>query len=763
MTNNEFFTSEREGQIEFYRKFLPLVDSTLSEEDILQDFTDGVINGNILEFKLVISDLSKVLSQAIKYLSAMRVKGKSIPKNIILISLVNNIAYIYDSSKYIKDIEKIYIGSASKDNFDFSSRSYEEKLHYTENSLDTSKLIKYLRSTEFTPINIDENCIVGWAERYYKENPNSHKSDFIGDNTGKVKIIGEIRNPSHFKGLINPYEKESNIRFQYLMDKLNDDLNKKDLGAFYTPLIYAEKSFDLLYQAIERVPEGNDFIILDRCAGTGNLVKNLPEKYLKHCVLSTIEYYEYKVLLEVLGDKVRDIIPPFEDQYTFQGGLVRGADALSEEYVYHPVLREYIEDEKMTIIIFENPPYAEVNGITRSGGGKSKWKNTFVGKSMQKEIKGSALNDLANLFIWSGFKYYLREKTDSMIVYAPIKYWKSHHLVNKEFINGFAFNRRGFNTKTNAMISCILWGYNDDNTTQEIQLEAYNINSNNSELEYEGILNIPRVYSLLSKYYDRKSRENDTLDGIITNLDGTERIPNGKERVKPVDNSDIVGYLIANGNGFDNPRLNSSLVRINRYDGNGFILRKENYLELLPLLSAGKYTDHKNDWKIMSNIMKSSDKKNKYLTDIKDGKLDDFLLKNLFWVTMTHYAHLRTIKGSNGKLYRNEFSLDTTHGETLSSKKLKEMKKTKEEKEIIEIFNKVLEYAKETKEYDEDMTYGVYQIDQELNTRYKDEKLNKTIYNYPRLNGEINVLKRRVKDYYINNLESTLRKYEFIK
>ena len=44
---------------------------------------------------------------------------------------------------------------------------------------------------------------------------------------------------------------------------LHDRLSKKDLGAFYTA--------ELVQMAVDRVPDGNDYIILDRCAGTGNL------------------------------------------------------------------------------------------------------------------------------------------------------------------------------------------------------------------------------------------------------------------------------------------------------------------------------------------------------------------------------------------------------------------------------------------------------------------------------------------------------------
>lgn len=66
------------------------------------------------------------------------------------------------------------------------------ELSYVENMNDTQELIQLLRSHTYTKIHIDENCIVGWANNYYSQFPNARKSDFIGDLTGKVKIIGEI-------------------------------------------------------------------------------------------------------------------------------------------------------------------------------------------------------------------------------------------------------------------------------------------------------------------------------------------------------------------------------------------------------------------------------------------------------------------------------------------------------------------------------------------------------------------------------------------
>ena len=116
------FTNEREGQIDFFENYgIPY-----NEESILIENTDGVYNGNILEFKLNISNVNATLFQAIKYLSRMRVKGESIPKTILLIDLNAKKVYQYNSKDYIKEIQEIYIGQASKNNENFVAKEPEK-------------------------------------------------------------------------------------------------------------------------------------------------------------------------------------------------------------------------------------------------------------------------------------------------------------------------------------------------------------------------------------------------------------------------------------------------------------------------------------------------------------------------------------------------------------------------------------------------------------------------------------------------------------
>lgn len=753
------YTIESEGQIDFYKQFLPRINPSLNIDEILADNNDGVLNGNLLEFKLNVTDINAALFQCIKYLSALRVKGKPVPAGIHVIDINSAVDWYFRSEHYLSDIEKLYSNSASKDNTGFIGNKPVYTLYYADNFCDAEKLIKMLKENNFTKIHIDENCIVGWATSFYRANPMARKEDFIGDDTGIHKTIGEIREPCIFADYIYPYKGETNVKFNYLMDKLNDRLQKKNLGAFYTPMPYAKKSLELVRKAIARVPKGNDYIILDRCAGTGNLEEGLTAEELSHCILSTVEYYEYKVLQELLGSKVRHIIPPFEESDTFVAGLVNGADALSKEYIENPVIKQYIENPNCTIILFENPPYAEPQA--RETNTRARWKKSYVTVEMKKEVSGVTSNELGNVFIWSAFKYYLRQPTDSYIVYSPVKYWKAQHLINKQFIKGFAFNRRHFHTNTDACIMCALWANIDDMIT-ELSLTGYDI-INNALVEYLQPLRVRRTYTMFSqKFYDKRIFDNDEK-GIVVGLDGSETARKNSMYVIPKFNKNILGYMIAAGFGFDTPDLSSSLVATGIYKGHGFFLRCDNYLSKLPLFAASRYITYNRAWTERARIMKSADGAARYMKDVNSGKLNAFLLKCLLFTCLEMQNHMRTFWGSDGRFYQNELCLDGTNGETIAIRDLKDMKRNNAENALFSQWERVLSYAKFAKNYNPAFTYGVYQIFAELDTSHKDEITRATVWDNVELHTALQGLKVLVKNYYNNEIVPMLFKYEFLK
>ena len=724
------------------------------------EHTDGVYNATLFEFKLNISNLNGVLMQAIKYLSKLRIKGISVPSNILLVSLNDAVIYHYRSEDYFDNIHKVYFGAASKFNDDFIAKDYRCKYDCL-NEHDVIKVKQILKDKQYLPIRIDENCIVGWGERYYRENPTASKGDFIGDNTGKSKgVIGEIREPKHFRGLILPYTGETNERFKYLMDKLNDRLRKKDLGAFYTPIPYCIKAAELVRMAINRVPEGNDYVIIDRCAGTGNLQSVLTDDELSHCILSTYEYYEYKVLCERLGDKVRFIIPPTENLVQYNQGMVLNADALSEIYVNNESIAEFINNEKCTIILLENPPYQDSSSITFTDNNNKRAKTSrsesFVLKEFKKSIskfreqRGSA-REISNLFIWSAFNYYIRQPTDSYICFSPVKYFKSIGLVKKEFIKGFLFNRKFFHASPSS-ISCILWANIQADDDHSWRLEAYDIDGNN-DLKYIKDVVIKEVANPVNVYNDKRSFADDKKSKIVAKPNGEEKTEWMPKKKFAISNPNIIGYMAANGYSID--AKHRYLMRLPYYVGVeqsfGFYLREDNYISKLPIFCAKLYPQK--NWYEKDVYFTSSDKGEEYLKDM------DLLRSCLIYTCLCEENKCRSIHASDGITYQNELCLDSG---TKAQQDLNKWQLSKQDEEIIKVWNGVLSKAKQTEEYNETYKYGTFQIKEELNTFYTDNEGNK-YPNHTELNGDLIVLRKKLHEYYLKIIQPLLFKYELIK
>lgn len=773
------YTVERVGQMDFFDNYrVPYND----DASVLVDNTDGVYHGNILEFKLNINNTGKVLFQAIKYLSKMRIKGESVPARILLIDLNATKVYVYNSIDYIDDIQKVYIGAASVGNNAFNSNVTPVAEYDYMDMVDSAEVQKLLinrvpdETDWYVPIDLDENCIVGWAERYYREVPTATKGDFLGDGTGKINTNGEIRDPRHFKGLINPYTEPTNEKFKYLMDCLNDRLNKKDLGAFYTPKAYCEKASELVMKAVERVPDGNDYVIIDRCAGTGNLEAALIGKYdkngdelISHCVVSTYEYYEYKVLSERIGDKVRNIIPPTEANVIYENGKVSNADAMSKDFIENPLIKQYVDDDKCTIILFENPPYSDSSAITftenndLSKRAKTNKKGKYVVEEFKsiclptlKEQRGSA-RESSNLFIWSGLHYYLRQPTDSIIVFSPVKYFKSIGLMKLKFIDGYAFNRKHFHA-TDSVISCCLWANEINSIISSWVLHCYDIVDNN--ISFIKDIVVKEVSKNISSYNDLRKDNKDIETTVVCQSNGYPlsgyTYTSGR---KPLYNNNIIGYIETINYAID--AKNVLLVRTNLKKGLeqsfGYHLRKDNYLHKITIWCAKMYSQ--DEWYDKDVYYSCADGGDAYTHD------NDFLKSCLIYTCLSNQNKCLSFDGSDGRYYRNELCFDTTNGDTVASADLAKMNLDADEKALMKLWDDILAEAKRTANYDSRLTYGVYQITKELNTSHKTGtgRSQQTVYDYPTLNGYLETLRTNLKAYYKSHITDKMFQYELLK
>lgn len=753
MKTKRHYDIERAGQIDFFDNYR--IDYQ-GDASILVDNTDGVYHGNIMEFKLNISNTGKVLFQAIKYLSRMRVKGESIPARILLIDLNATKVYVYNSADYIDDIQKVYVGAASKDNDAFAKDITPVAEYDYMDMVDSAEVQKLLINKDadwYIPIDLDENCIVGWAERYYREIPKATKGDFLGDGTGKINLNGEIRDPKHFIGLINPYTEPTNEKFKYLMDCLNDRLNKKDLGAFYSPEPYCQKASELVEMAVARVPDGNDYIILDRCAGTGNLESALYGRYdkngdelISHCVVSTYEYYEYKVLLERIGQDVRNIIPPTEANVVYENGKVSNADAMSKDYIDNPLIRQYMDNDKCTIILFENPPYHDETTSLES----RKKQISYVAEEMKKEVKGVASNDLAHRFIWSGFRYYLRQPTDSYVVFSPIKYWKQYDFCKAKAAKAFLFNRLHFHATASA-ISCILWK-NIPSVAECITAEAYDIKEGRPA--YIKDITLQKCHQPASKNYHKMSFTSDELSKLWCSSDGYEAVEKNI-RVKSYRNKSVIGYLEADA--FTMGPMHRNVTIGCLYNGNGCYLTRDQYKSILPLWVAKMVPLDR--WYEKDIYATTSDGGDAYTKD------KEFLKSCLIYTCLSNQNKCLSFTGSDGRYYRNELCFDTTNGDTVASSDLATMTLDTESKKLMALWENILAEAKKTVNYNPQLTYGVYQITKELNTSHKEGSgtNKKIVYDYPNLNSYLVSLRDNLKEYYKSHITDKMFKYELLK
>lgn len=742
---------ELEGMFEFY-KYIGLE----KEIEYIVN-SDGIYYGVLFEHKLFIDAIGKVLFQAIKYASKLRLLGKLIPEKIIVNDLNREVAYIFNSKDYLKYIEKVYVGAASKNNDGFDYLDNYETIYY--NSFDGKiKLMNLINKAKedknYTKYHVDFTNILQLSREFYKHV--NDKDAFINGPDC------EIRKPKVLADRILPYKKESNNEFSHIMDCLNTKQQQKDNGAFYTPDPYVKLSQKMLLDRIEKIKEmGLDYIVIDRCAGTGNLFRGLPDDVLSHCILSTLEINEYLLLQDEFENKSTIVVPPTDAlAYDIIPTEVNGDGEIISDYI-----REKIEDPNCAIILYENPPFAEAGGQNSDNKKdvKMKWKNSFVMNEMknetigdnckEKKYKGSILNDLSNLFIWSAFKYYLKNPYDSYIVYSPIKYWKQQNLVNKTLLDSFICNRNHFHASEGAILCCH-W-MNKDSNIIKFNSDAYNIVDEKELVCDKKNIIVSKVYNLLSKSYDKRKFDDDEK-GIISALDGSELNKQNKIRITPIENKNIIGYLKSESFNLDS--LSTSITRCPLYNGNGMYLRLDKYLEFLPLFvsaSSGEYLN----WYEKGLLCKTYDGNGSYLKD------SEFIKKCFIYTCLSFRNKCRSLDGSDGRLYKNELCFDNG---TVASKDLKGFALTEEEKDLINSYNDLLEKIKNCDEYNPDFSYGTFQIQEEINidikSGIKDKKgKEKTIKKYPKLDEKLDSLKRKLKDYYKNNIYNDLFKYELLK
>ena len=470
--------------------------------------------------------------------------------------------------------------------------------------------------------------------------------------------------------------------------------------------------------------------------------------------------------MERIGDKVRDIIPPTEANVVYENGKVANADAMSKEFIENPIIRQYVDDPKCTIILFENPPYSDTSAATFTSSAdsydkaKTNRKRSFVAQEYIADITSknetrNSSQELANLFIWSGCKYYMRYPTDSYVVFSPVKYFKNIHLISRRMLAGYIFNREHFHASA-SVISVVLWS-NEPSDEEKWNLPAFDI-MNDTPVDIGKTITVKKVYNPISLLATNTKESGDIETNVVCNSDGTpERYTRVKGRV-PVYNDNIIAYMYTNA--FPINAINRALVRCNWKPGQvksmGCHLRADGYLTKLPLWVAKMF--YQDEWYEKEVYYSTSDGGDAYTHD------DNFLKSCLIYTCLSNQNKCLSFDGSDGRRYQNELCFEDN---ALAFKDLYKYKHTigldKDEEELINLWFTILSEAKTTVNYNPEFNYGVYSITKELNTYKEAGKGKQRVYDYPELNGNLEVLRTKLKAYYKSHITAKMFAYELLK
>lgn len=700
MKNN--YVREEEGMVEFYDELgLGVPDYSFN--------TDGRINGNLLEFKLYFSNLNDHKGQILRYLDSYNAGAVKIPEYCYLISINERKYYKYKVISNSDFINRYHYKNENK-------KTNLELVLETEGKWENPKdfKVQLLNQNTYVKGIITEFSIVSYNNKLCAEN-NKIKN--------KEQVKNEFISPKNL--YIHPFNWDEQIKIEeedqtdigwlhFNMNLLGPSLLKKQLGAFFTPEQYVRKSTEYVRKAIQMVKdhygEERDYIILDRCAGTGNLEKFLSDEELSHCVLNTYDYTEWTTLKGLYDGRVRMIIPPTHESRDSEG-LLRVGDALSEDFIKYKPLVDLIEDSNISVILLENPPFVDIFSNKEGGVKSTSMSSAFV----REQMTGRERTDLGNQFIWSAFEHYLKDDYDFAIIYSPIKYWKSQHVIDKKFIEGYLCNKQHFNAGMST-VSLILW---------------QNIEETNLELLFQS----------------------DNGDRIIKKVFA----PISDLRVK-AETDNPMCYVQARNFNYSSPRLTARIVNI-KDDNAGSACDETNIFKLMPLFCLGRNSwaesgDSGRDYTIIDTIYKTADGGTRYLED------EEFLKSAFIFSMLTNWNQAV----SNDSI-KNEVCLGQN---TRSDDLFTELRLTNDDLAIYNQWIKVLNIAKTKAEFVKKYTYGLYQIENDINIKVESGSFNKKrepimVHKYSDLNSEISSLKEMLKVYYSNNIHDKLIQYELLK
>lgn len=305
-----------------------------------------------------------------------------------------------------------------------------------------------------------------------------------------------------------PPQKED---WDYITERLDllvpQDVRERK-GAFFTPQIWVEKS----QQYIADVLGDNwqeDYYVWDCCAGTGNLLNGLTNKY--NIWASTLDQQDVDVMHERIKNGANLL-----ESHVFQ------FDFLNDDFSKLPdELQKIIADDtkRRKLVIYINPPYAEAGNVKKiTGTGEHKNDVAVVQKTYEKYLSqiGIAGRELFAQFFIRIYKEIpnclLAEFSKLKILQASnFKEFREIFLARLEksfIVPSYTFD----NVKGSFPIGFFIWNLNQSDSFNEIVCDV--IDDNSTKIGTKRIFNTNGLKTITDWIIE--SRRKDKFIGYMT-------------------------------------------------------------------------------------------------------------------------------------------------------------------------------------------------------------------------------------------------------
>lgn len=282
-------------------------------------------------------------------------------------------------------------------------------------------------------------------------------------------------------------------------------------GAFFTPHIWAQKAQDYLAQSLGENWQ-DEYYIWDCAAGTGNLL--LGAKNPARVFASTLDLSDVLIMQELrkIADDSRRL--PLLEGHIFQ------FDFLNDGFEKLPSkLQKIIQNEPEKLVIFINPPYAEVSSYGEKGKARVNLSNTHT---KYKDILTTAGRELFAQFF---MRIYKEIPNCILASFSTLKYINGSAFLDfrkefkAKFLGGFAVPADTFdNVKGQFPIGFLIWNLKEKESLSAIQLDIFN--DSNANLGRKGFYVFEKsqfINAWIGKFKDDKCEKIGFLAGTNGN------------------------------------------------------------------------------------------------------------------------------------------------------------------------------------------------------------------------------------------------------